>query len=312
MLNTLTEAPAKNGSAVVSLKSPTRRAAEWLAEQVARGKKEPFAEAITLTPEIAEILLTVNDDNRPKRQRLLDTLITDAVENNFELNGETIKISKDGRLNDGQHRCESVIRTGKPIRTFIVFGVTRDSRLTVDTGVNRTVGDFIAMDGGKYATAGATVAKNLCLHRRGATTFSAGQNIISKTMIRQEYWNHEKEIITAVQACDHKFSTGFGMTSLATAYVLIARKNPHECAAFFAALIEGAGLRRSSAVLSLRNRIINMKSRGDAAAKNAPKRKNRPHHKVEMVIRYWNAHRKGVAIKNALPILGDGLPAIEG
>lgn len=306
--------PTKQKSQTIATAvSPHKRAAEWVAERVQRGKKEPFTEIITLTPDIAEILLANNADNRNLKPRLVETFASDIEGKRWDLNGETIIVAKDGALNDGQHRCQAVVQAGKSIRTAIMFGVDRNSRYTVDMGAARTAGDFLSMEGATNTSIAASVAKNLNMHRRGyenwtvGTGEKSGMSTPSKTMIRQEYWDNQKQIDEAVRICINKTISGFGAASLATAYVLIMRKNAIECAAFFSRLIDGVGLRRSEPTLVLRNRIL-----ADIASRGSKARvKMQPHHRVELVIRHWNAHRKGLQIKTGLPILGR-IPQIEG
>jgi len=281
--------------------SPTRQAADWLLERIQKGRKEPFSEIVTLTPEIAEILLANNPDNRLIKSRQLDTFAADIEDGKWDLNGETIIVSKDGSLNDGQHRCLAVVKANKPIRTAIMFGVNRESRYTLDMGSVRLTADFLKMEGAHNVNHAAAIAKNLNLHRRGFSAWNAGSNIVSKVMVRQEFWNNEKEIMFALSACDGKFSKRIGLSALSTAYVLIARRNPAECAVFFQRLADGVGLRRGDQILALRNRFLQ---------DNFAQTKGfRAQHKVEMIVKYWNAWRRGSTIQN-LRITGS-IPTIE-
>lgn len=301
MLSTLEARSEKAPAQAHSNNASQRRAADWLLERIQKGRKEPFTEIVTLTPEIAEVLLANNADNRLPKVRLIEAIALDIENGNWSLNGETIVVSKEGSLNDGQHRCLAVLKANKSVRTAIMFGVDRDSRYTVDLGSPRTTGDFLKMEGAVNVNHAAAVAKNLNLHRRGYSAWNHGPNIATKTMIRQEFWNCEKEIMGALRAVDGKFSAKFGLSPLATAYVLIARRNAAECGVFFQRLADGAGLKRGDPILALRNRILQdntVQSRGFRAQ-----------HKVEMIVRYWNAWRRGTSIQ-ALRITGD-VPKIE-
>lgn len=77
-------------------------------------------------------------------------------------NGETIKISRssDGKgfvMVDGQHRTQAIrnhlAAGGKPVEVTIMCGMDATSFLTLDTGSQRTVADFLTICGGG---AGAT------------------------------------------------------------------------------------------------------------------------------------------------------------
>lgn len=99
----------------------------------------------TLTPEIARRLLERNVDNRNIRRLHVAKLAHAIRTGAYVLNGETIIVARDGSLNDGQHRCAAVVETGISIPAIIVFGVERETRITVDTGDKRTVGHVLAM-----------------------------------------------------------------------------------------------------------------------------------------------------------------------
>lgn len=278
-----------------------RRAADWLLERIQKGRKEPFTEIVTLTPDIAECLLANNPDNRSIKQHLVDAFAADIDGDRWDLNGETIIVANDGVLNDGQHRCVAVVQSGKSIRTAIMFGVSRDSRYTVDGGSARTSGDYLKMEGAAHTNIAAAVAKYLNLHRRGYSSWSGNSVVVTKAMIRQEYWNCEREIQVAIQAIDGKFMRKFGLSPIAAAYVLIARRNPAECSVFFQRLNDGVGLNRGDAILGLRSRILET-----YAAKSAPYSASQ---KVETIIRYWNAWRKGTTVHTLR--LTNEIPKIE-
>lgn len=301
MLSTLEARSEKAPAQAHSNNASQRRAADWLLERIQKGRKAPFTEIVTLTPEIAEVLLANNQGNRNIKQTLVELFVADIEGGRWDLNGETIVVSQEGILNDGQHRCTAVVQCGKSIRTAIMFGVSRDSRYTVDAGSARTAGDYLKMEGATNVNHAAAVAKYLNLHRRGYTAWNGHGIIVSKVMIRQEYWDNEKEIQTALHAVDARFSRCFGISALATAYVLIARRNAAECGVFFQRLADGVGLKRNDPILALRNRIM------EGAASKATALK--PELKVEMVIRCWNAWRRGASIH--LLRLNRQIPKIE-
>ena len=290
-------------------KSPTTRAGEWLLAKVQQGRLGEFAEVVTVTPELAQLLLNNNEGNRNIRQSLVMTIAADIEGGRWDLNGEAIIVAKDGSLNDGQHRLSAVLECGQPIRTFVVFGANRDSRFTVDSAATvRTAGDFLAMDGGvTNAQHCASVAKNLNLYRRGFKYFSAGTRggglgtVATKTMVRAEYLDHAKDINRAVVECSNGVGRKFGVSNLATAFVIIHRRNPVECNVFFSRLEAGVGLSSGDPILVLRNAIMIVQSgkRMDASRR------------VELVIRHWNAWRSGKKLSKVLPIVGN-IPTVAG
>lgn len=101
----------------------------------------------TITPAIAERMLTLNTHNRNIRTRLVETLGRDMQSGQWKLNGETIKISETNHLIDGQHRLLAVIQSNKSIETMVVKGLPDDTQSTVDTGARRQFKDSLKLDG---------------------------------------------------------------------------------------------------------------------------------------------------------------------
>lgn len=124
----------------------------WFHKHVTRGETEVFTEIADITPDIARRLLENNSDNRPINKGLVDAITRDISNGNWKMNGETVIVSKDGLLNDGQNRLSAVIAANRSIRTAIIFGLPRETRMTVDMGRQRRTSDFLAMGGVKNST----------------------------------------------------------------------------------------------------------------------------------------------------------------
>jgi hypothetical protein len=66
----------------------------------------------------------------------------------WKFNGDTLKISPDRDILDGQHRLWAVIEAKRPVETLLAFGVSKDAFDTIDTLRKfRTLGDTIALEG---------------------------------------------------------------------------------------------------------------------------------------------------------------------
>jgi hypothetical protein len=74
----------------------------------------------------------------------------------WDLNGQTIKVSVDGALLDGQHRLEAVVHSGVTISSVVVRGLSPAARDTIDTGRRRRLADVLAIEGYPDAIALAT------------------------------------------------------------------------------------------------------------------------------------------------------------
>lgn len=108
---------------------------------------DPWALLIYITPELASQFLDLNEHNRNKRWDEIDASARDIEDDGWDVNGETVKFDRDGKLLDGQHRLNAIIKAKKTIRTFVVFGLAPEVQDTVDTGLKRTIGDQLALAG---------------------------------------------------------------------------------------------------------------------------------------------------------------------
>ena len=263
-----------------TIQSPTL---SWFAERVQRGLKQSFSEIVSITPEIANRLLEVNDCNRPVKPRLVSRIEHDILNNQFRLNGEPIIVSEDGRLNDGQHRLMAIIAANKTAESFMTFGVPRDSRFTVDMGDMRTTIDFLKMNTVVNARDASIVAKNLFAYRNHLSHQQQKQGIGKQDVIDE--YNRQRAAIDAAIA---RFVQESFMRStktvpaVAASYVIIANSRataPVKREAFFAKLSIGANLDPASPILHLRSKLL----------EKADYDLRRTEARVELILRHWNA-----------------------
>jgi hypothetical protein len=84
-----------------------------------------------ITVERANELWQRRAPNRSVAPGAVDRLASDMTAGRWELNAETIKISSDGRLVDGQHRIAACIKSGMPFHTFVAYGVDRYAEVDI-------------------------------------------------------------------------------------------------------------------------------------------------------------------------------------
>jgi hypothetical protein len=255
----------------------------WFSSQVARGRKGIFAEVITITPEIAQRILEANVDNRKVSSRLVETVKHDIESGHFQCNGETIIISDEGTLNDGQHRLLGIIAAGKAVDCLVCWGPVRKSRFTIDAGAMRSTTSLLSMQSVSNAGVASVVAKNLFAFRKRMT--HADQKAgISKSDVVAEYHGQRAIIDTAVARFQGESFVRSTRTTaaVAAAYVIISAAGAPavDREAFFTKLSEGANLDRGSPILHLRGKLL--EQGGDYNSRRTEAR-------LELVLRYWNA-----------------------
>jgi hypothetical protein len=281
------------------------RVRAWLDGKVAEAQDSPKAEMVTLTPVLAEVLLNRNHENRPLSSALIDALVRDINADAYVFNGEPIIISRDGSLNDGQHRCTAVAKSGKPIKTMVVFGVSRESRTTVDQGKLRTVGDYLGMDGLEEGLVLAALANMYLFYSQTGCVrpwYGLGKGRRyrpTKSEILQAARDNP-DFLRAIKSLPSKNVKVFGgRTALAFLTLVIARRaNWADAVAFVDTLVNGANLPKNSPILYVRSRFVVDGGRLKVAER------------MELMFRAWNAHRLGQT-PSKMQIMGGKLPILE-
>lgn len=279
--------------------SPDKKAAEWLEKEVAKAQNGVTSQTVDLTPALARVLINRNTGNRRLSDALVASLARDIAGGSWLFNGEAVIVSRDGYLNDGQHRCEAVILANHPIKTIIIIGVERETRLTLDQGRVRTGGDFLAMDGYQNAnqlSAAASLYWQFKTFNRLAT--GAGQRPNKSEVLRTVAEN--PDILKSVAFCQMRGARALGGPSL-LAFVHFAIGNVAGRPAaneFIQALAEGAGLSARNPILYARNKLMIEGSR------------LRGNLKAELLFKAWNSHRRGETLRHTV-LTGVSLPKLE-
>lgn len=149
LLSVLSPGQREALSALMTAKNPNvdtfDGAREWLDEMVRRSRSEMFSGFYPLTPALASALLERNPDNRGIKRGKIDEYKSAMMDGRFVPNGESVIVADTGDLNDGQNRCIACVESGQTIKTNIVFGVERKSRMTLGQGQIRSGVDVAKM-----------------------------------------------------------------------------------------------------------------------------------------------------------------------
>lgn len=107
---------------------------------------------VKITPHMAQSMLKKNTSNRPLSERLVSRYVKEVKSGNWKMTGDTIKLSKQGNLIDGQHRLKAVVVADVPITSMIAYGVEDNCFEVIDTGKKRSHADVLSMEGYKHTT----------------------------------------------------------------------------------------------------------------------------------------------------------------
>jgi hypothetical protein len=218
----------------------------------------------TITPSAAKNLLEKNTGNfrKPDKQRVTH-YANEMQLGRWVENGDTIKISCDDVLLDGQHRLLAVVQSGVPIKCIVVTGLDNTSAATMDRGRPRTIAQWLTHSEIKNANTIAAVSRIILIHEYNLwSVTSVGMGIIPESKIIDFAINNA----AALQNSLVHSAIPYVPRSMLSAVMYIATNGGGYGASatadwFFQSLNSGENLSADDPVLHLRNRLIASGSR---------------------------------------------------
>lgn len=255
-----------------------------------------WSEVATITPEIAEQMLTANGGNRRIIRHNYAKIKDEIASGNWKVNGVPIIVSSCGKLNDGQHRLLACVETGVSFQTLVTFGVTRHSRDTVDLGSARRVSDMLQIAGVLNANAQAAVASLLlsfeAVSGRGFALNSWSFHTILERIDKDPTVNQSANWSSLLPHSSRKIAS---KSLLALWHNLMLNLGPVGIE-YVTAVGYGFGLGPRDPAHIVRERLLSMSRDGTKFVK------------TEAFLRGWVAHREGRKL-SMVKILGE-LPLI--
>lgn len=213
-----------------------------------------------VSPQMAEDMLKTMGPNRPVGTSRVMTLANEMRLGKWQLNGETVIVSDTGKLLDGQHRLLAIIESGVTTQLTIASGVAEASFATIDTGARRSAGDIGSMAGinrAKTAMASAGMIWRLWHHTSVSEVCPPVMALeVVKRFPAIEKWSP----FIKSQTNRNVVPAGSLLTGLV--YLEDVAKMPRRAEQFFAGIDSGADLSDGSPILTLRQRMINMRAAG--------------------------------------------------
>lgn len=211
-----------------------------------------------VTPELANDYLSSNQGNRKLSERQINFYYKQMVEGSWGCTGDTIKISSDGRLLDGQHRLHAIIRYDKPVECFIAEGVDPEVFPMIDTGKSRSASDVLSASGIGRPTSIASTAKHVIIFDQGLLGTAHNKDTAPSHKRILEFVNNNPELESVVDYATEiskKFKF-MPLYLLATLYWIISHKNHGKAHEFMSQYGSGIGLSEDSPVRLLRERLM--------------------------------------------------------
>jgi len=243
-----------------------------------------------ITPDRARSLLESNTNNRPVIKASLAKLCNEMQMGRFVFNGDAIRISKTGRLLDGQHRLLAVVKTGISIETFVVYGLNDECFKTIDQGSLRTLSALLSMEGATNYTMAAAASMLIQKYLDGYTPTQGSNGARSKTDLVNFYNENKANVLLATSRISGSKQLKKLMSGgyLAFIYFILYGINKEDCELFFSRVESGNGLVIHQPELVLREKLISVISKSDKESQVA---------RAAYFIFAWNAFRNNKQMK---------------
>lgn len=231
-------------------------------------KSFPKPELETIPPDLAKQMLAGNKNNRPLMQKLVKFYAHQMETGKWQLNGDTIRLDKNGYVLDGQHRLSAIVESGIPLTTYVLRGLDKDVFKTIDCGKGRTPADFLHIEG--FGKKGVNL-KNLAACAKIVMNFNketgeyeqGNKGRMSPTELIQFVDNHSGLVQSSLigmnfrSLCSPSIAGGL--------HYVFSIVNPDKANDFFDGLLTGEGLTKGNPILTVRNRLMTIRNQTGGA-----------------------------------------------
>ena len=261
------------------------------------------AHVVFITPEIAKLWLARNTDNRNLRRGRARVLGEDMERGQWRENGESMSFDTNGVLVNGQHRLQAVINSGHGFMATVTLGVEPDVRPTVDTGLKRSAGDILKMQGEQYGTHLATTTQLWARYASGelergffGSSKLSHQQVLDMIDLNPDIRHSVQYICRQQRGLIAHSDAAFLHYAIVRSGELRERANE-----FMDRFLDGWNLDIGNPILALRNRII---------VESKPGARMSKHWVIALVLKAYKIWRKGKESKYLKFKEGESFPML--
>lgn len=221
-------------------------------------------------PEQAEKILSFNSQNRNLRRKHVSWLAKQMELGYWLFTGQLIAFTTENVLVNLQHTLHAVIESNTTQSFIVMCGLPENAIQVIDTGIARTAGDVLNMNGIPNGNAVAAIVRKVMAHENGQSVFAGNdggggankytgkdKDLISHSTIletvsnNRDYWiNHTKESLSLYSAFPVIVSSDMGFY-----YHIFKEKDPQMAWEFMAKFTSGIGLKKNTPIHALRQKF---------------------------------------------------------
>lgn len=222
---------------------------------------EPTCKLETITPQLAKQYLATNPQNRSLKESSLGQYTAEHRKDNWQVTGETVIFCKEGKLRDGFHRLESSVRANKPMRTFVVRGISKEAVNFIDSGISRTPADVLTINEIEYGTELASMTRFIIFFKSGLYGHAANSSGKKELTTNNEIFQFvNKNKSSLLESMPYGFTKGTKITTpsiISGLHFILKSKNYDAADTFCHKLAQGGNLTKSSPINRIRELLEN-------------------------------------------------------
>lgn len=260
---------------------------------------QPTVRVAEVTPAMASSLLKSNIGNRTVRRNRVSNYATQMRRGQWQLTGDPIRISRTGRLLDGQHRLLAIVEADVPVQTLIIEGLDDEVFSVIDSGLGRSPSDALTFAGVGSASHIAPVVRiliglenDLNIYNTEAMSLVTRQDILDYTQANIDLL---RWAVNIGQKMD-KSVNGIRTAWATFAVVAASATSVEDVERFLNPIIDGVGLSAGDVRLALRNWLARQKQWHNTSTKD----------NIGTFVRAYNNFLSGKTVTVIRPYARDG------
>jgi hypothetical protein len=254
--------------------------------------------SILVTPELAKLILAKNKQNRPLNKTNLLYLKNEALSGRWKEVSDSIQITSEDLLNNGQHRLTVIKDLKIPLSLRIETNVDPTTFTVIDTGKKRDGVDVLSIKHVENASVTATTIRFIKFVENG---YSGHLKVSNQDMV--EFIDKNPSLVDSIKFGVSYYKKGNKVVTaplLATMHFFLKKNYQHKGEEFLIKLALGNNIEPNCPSGSLRNRFISIKTEKHVIM--------RSEFLLQFMIVAWNKYISGEKIKaiklpNEIPAL---------